>query len=85
MSLPQSNEYYTYADYCKWDDGERWELVDGIPYAMSPAPSRSHRKISVFHLLGNNEYTGKTYGDADRVPVDVLPGCTVSLEEVFVD
>ena len=46
MPLAQSNEYYTYTDYCTWDDGERWELIDGVPYAMSPAPSRIHQEIS---------------------------------------
>ena len=24
-------ELYTYGDYLKWDDGERWELIDGVP------------------------------------------------------
>ena len=36
---------YTYADYCEWDDDERWELIDGIPYAMA-APTRIHQGIS---------------------------------------
>jgi Uma2 family endonuclease len=45
--MPQKNERYTYADYCTWDDGERWELIEGVPYAMSPAPSRRHQSISV--------------------------------------
>ena len=37
---------YTYEDYCTWDDSERWELIDGIPYSMSPAPGGSHQKVS---------------------------------------
>ena len=47
MPLPQNNIRYTYADYLSWDDGERWELIDGIPYAMSPAPTPIHQEISV--------------------------------------
>jgi len=39
-------ESYTYADYLTWDDTERWELIDGVPYNMSPAPSRRHQQIS---------------------------------------
>jgi Uma2 family endonuclease len=39
-------EYYTYGDYLLWDDGERWELIDGVVYNMSPAPNRRHQKIS---------------------------------------
>ena len=47
MPLQQENERYTYADYCTWDDSERWELIEGIPYAMSPAPTQAHQSISV--------------------------------------
>ncbi len=50
---------YTYADYLTWSDDERWELIDGVAYNMTPAPSRKHQKISgdLFrqlstHLLG---------------------------------
>ena len=42
----KKTERYTYADYCTWDDSERWELIDGIAYAMAPAPSSSHQGIS---------------------------------------
>ena len=37
---------YTYADYLTWSDDERWELIDGVAYNMTPAPSRKHQKIS---------------------------------------
>ncbi|MBF0549682.1 MAG: Uma2 family endonuclease [Deltaproteobacteria bacterium] len=48
MSLPASdNERYTYRDYLTWDDGERWELIDGVLYNMSPAPNRRHQRISL--------------------------------------
>ena len=46
MGLPQKKEHYTYHDYCAWGDGERWELIDGIPYAMS-SPSMTHQRIIV--------------------------------------
>jgi Uma2 family endonuclease len=38
-------EKYNYADYREWPDQERWELIEGIAYDMSPAPSRKHQKI----------------------------------------
>lgn len=45
-SLAQKqNVRYTYGDYKKWDEGERWELIDGIAYNMTPAPSRKHQKV----------------------------------------
>ncbi len=45
MPLPQEKERYTYRDYCQWSDGERWELIDGMTYDMSPAPSYHHQTI----------------------------------------
>ncbi len=36
---------YTWADYCSWPDDERWELIDGVAYAMAAAPSISHQKV----------------------------------------
>lgn len=36
--------YYTYNEYSKWEG--RWELIEGIPYAMSPAPSPRHQFVS---------------------------------------
>ncbi len=36
----------TYEDYCKWSDEERWELIDGVAYNMTPAPTLKHQIIS---------------------------------------
>ena len=47
---PLETQRYTYADYCTWDDSERWELIDGIPYLMA-APSRPHQGISRNFIL----------------------------------
>jgi Uma2 family endonuclease len=38
---------FTYADYASWPDGERWELIEGEPFAMSPAPARVHQEVVV--------------------------------------
>ena len=51
---------YTYADYCTWGDDERWELIDGIPYAMA-APSISHQSVSRNIVLQIGQFLrGKT-------------------------
>jgi len=42
--LAQAIEYYTYDDYKNWD-GE-WELIEGIPLAMAPAPMRKHQSLA---------------------------------------
>lgn len=36
--------HYTYSDYENWEG--RWELIDGIPYAMRPLPVPKHQKIA---------------------------------------
>lgn len=36
--------YYIYADYARWPADERWELIDGVAYAMA-SPSRLHQEI----------------------------------------
>ena len=46
MGLPRRDiEYHTYADYCSWPDDVRYELIDGVAYAMGPAPVRRHQGI----------------------------------------
>lgn len=47
MSLALKKEHlphYTYEDYCQWEGN--WELIDGVPYAMSPLPSGKHQWIT---------------------------------------
>lgn len=46
LAMKMADVRYTYADYLQWDDDERWELIDGVAYNMSPAPSRKHQEIS---------------------------------------
>ena len=38
-------ERFTYGDYVTWQDNERWELIDGVPFNMSPAPGSAHQSI----------------------------------------
>ena len=40
----ESQRVYTYGDYLQWDEG-RCELIDGVVYDMTPAPSRTHQRI----------------------------------------
>lgn len=37
---------FTYRDYVKWPDDERWEIISGDAYAMTPAPSTRHQEIN---------------------------------------
>lgn len=47
--LDQLPDYFTFRDYQKWDGDERYELIDGEAFGMSPAPSRRHQDV-VFGL-----------------------------------
>ncbi len=46
MGILKDSEHprYTYEDYKQWEG--KWELIEGVPYAMSPAPSPKHQLIS---------------------------------------
>lgn len=46
MSIAEKyRPYYTYDDYCNWEGD--WELIEGMPYAMSPAPQPLHQTVSL--------------------------------------
>lgn len=55
MLTKKQDERYTYADYITWGDDERWEIIDGMPYAMSPSPTQKHQEVSgqLFRRIGN--------------------------------
>ena len=47
MGLParKTDRRYTYGDYRSWPEDERWELIDGVAWNMSPAPSVDHQRV----------------------------------------
>lgn len=48
MPLPYKDQkHYTYSDYITWPENERWELIQGIAYDLSPAPNTAHQTVSV--------------------------------------
>ena len=38
---------FTYGDYRSWSEEDRWELIDGVAYDMTPAPARIHADLSM--------------------------------------
>jgi len=44
---------YTYDDYRQWE-GE-WELIDGVPVSMAPAPVKIHQRLSGEIFMALNE------------------------------
>ena len=40
-----ADDRFTYDDYLAWPDDERWELLDGEAWDMTPAPNFGHQRI----------------------------------------
>ena len=40
------NKRITWQDYLSWPDDERWEVIDGVAYYMSPSPTSRHQVIA---------------------------------------
>lgn len=50
----RTEKKFTYSDYLSWPDEERWELIDGVAYNMTPAPIPRHQRIAGnFHTILN--------------------------------
>lgn len=56
MTVPDlsSDRIYTYADYADWDEDQRWELVEGVPYLMSAPGIRHQTILGELHLIVGN-------------------------------
>jgi len=78
---------FTWDDYRTWADDERWELIDGAAYAMSPAPTTRHQGVvgRLFSRIESQLRAGPCrpfiapvavkLSDADVVQPDVLVLC----------
>ena len=87
MPVPNQKETFSYQDYLSLSDNERWEVIGGRLYNMSPAPSLKHQSVAgnFYRLLGNR-LEGKpcvpwtapidvVLSDKDIVQPDVIVVC----------
>jgi Uma2 family endonuclease len=83
---------YTYADYVRWEGD--WELIDGMPYAMSPAPAIIHQKISgTLHTIFKESLKKSCIKCEVYLPVDwkinektvVQPDLLILCREISID
>lgn len=87
--------HYTYEDYVNWEGD--WELIIGIPYAMSPSPIAKHQRIAT-SLSGEfysqlkqcelcNVYQQLDYKIAEDTVVqpDIIIACGNMQDKKFVD
>jgi Uma2 family endonuclease len=86
MALPviKKGNGFTYGDYITWSDDERWELIDGYAYNMSPAPSRRHQQISRELEIAIGVFLADKPCEIYDAPFDVrLPESDEADEEIY--
>jgi Uma2 family endonuclease len=78
---------FAWQDYRTWPDGERWELIGGEPFAMSPSPTDRHQLVCGALFAGMaSHFRGKPcrvvispvdvrLSDVDVVQPDILVVC----------
>ena len=82
VPLKKSDHKFTYKEYCSWPEDERWELIDGIAYNMSPAPSSKHQRISGYLYTGLSNFLKQKSCEVFSAPFDVmLPNFPIENEE----
>ena len=67
----KENNSYTYKDYLEWPQEERWEMIEGVAYNMTPSPSRSHQKISAALVNAIYQYLKGKNCEVYYAPFDV--------------
>jgi len=73
MAYPMlaSPQRFTYADLLSWPENERWELIDGFAYDMTPAPSANHQRISFSLALQFGNFLKGKSCETFTAPFDV--------------
>ncbi|HOT29724.1 MAG TPA: Uma2 family endonuclease [Candidatus Ozemobacteraceae bacterium] len=62
---------FTYGDYRSWSEEDRWELIDGVAYDMTPAPARIHADLSMALLKQLLAYFEEKSCKVYHAPFDV--------------
>jgi len=85
--LERANKKYTWQDYLAWPDEERWEVIDGEAFNMTPSPTSRHQIVAgnFFSLLREKLKGGPCrafiapldvyFDDSNFVQPDVLVVC----------
>ena len=74
-------EYYTVNDYAQWEGD--WELIEGMPYAMSPSPTVTHQSVATkFTSAVNNTINDSKPENCDKCIVLMETDWQVSQDTV---
>ena len=77
IAIQNNDQKYTYADYLTWNDGQRWELIEGEAYllqgavGLAPAPSRFHQRLSTKLIRQIDAYLKDKPCELYHAPFDV--------------
>jgi len=81
------NDGFTYQDYLTWSDQERWEIIYGEAFDMTPAPSTRHQVLvgNLFLEIKKSLLAGKSPCAVFIAPTDVvLDERTVVQPDLFI-
>ena len=82
-ALKPDADHFTYGDYAKWPENERWELANGAAYAMSPAPGWSHQQLVLEIVILFKDWLKGKPCRAFVSPVDVfIPAPGQKLDDI---
>jgi len=66
------DERFTYRHYRTWPDSERWELIEGAAYSMSPTPLTRHQRLARRLFIRIAAFLEGKPCEAFAAPFDVL-------------
>ena len=88
MGAPDAviHERFTWSDFLSWPEGERWEIIGGEAFSMTPPPVRHQRvhldlltALAAHFRKGPCEVLGRPtavkLSDLDAVEPDILVVC----------
>jgi len=86
MSLPveRQKQKYSYKDYLEWDDDGRWEIIEGLVFDMTPAPSVKHQGVLMELSRQFANYLIDKKCRVFTAPLDViLPESSENSEDIY--
>lgn len=85
LALKNNCEKWTYADYLAWPDDERWEVIDGVAYSMSPAPTTAHQRILLKLAFAINAHLDGKRCELFLAPFDVRFSDQLNTSDNYID
>jgi Uma2 family endonuclease len=74
---------FTYRDYLAWPDDERWEIINGEAFAMTPGPNLEHQRYLIRLATRFHQFLEGKPCEVFVAPFDVrLPNADEAEEEI---